>query len=363
MPGYNEIIIFQKLKDCLEEPALSMVSSYSAVSVNSYEAAINDLFEVYEDPIRLAGNYINRATQGSHDKFSMAEAILQAFNALHGMKDVFEQENVDMFDFSLMHVFCNAMPQDMRADWNGFKVKKKEEHKLMVETSPEKVEHWKSGMAENYKTFSAWLTLFKAKKPNNGGSTSLDNEGLTSTAANFAINGSSKPGQFKCFICKKNNHHVTKCSKALNMTFQEWRQICCNESTCYKCTKPFTQGHQKTCVVSCNYCRGKSYNNDHCSVMCPMNSGRTFPSNINKQDKTGFKQKSSGKSFDQKRKRKNSGKHESEDRYAKMTKLLERVDKNMRPLLEKAEQNKGRDKDLKTKKGQANKKILGDENE
>jgi hypothetical protein len=68
-------MLFQKLKDCLSVPALSIDGKYFAHSANS------------------------------------------------AFKDVifFQKKGVDMFEFALINTFCNGM----QTDWNGFKVRKK----------------------------------------------------------------------------------------------------------------------------------------------------------------------------------------------------------------------------------------------
>jgi hypothetical protein len=328
LPGHNNVLMFQKLKDCLEDPALSLVSHYSAVSSNSYEAAYKDLIEKFEDPIGLASCYITKATDKEQDQYEMADSILQSYNALHGMRDVFEKEKVDMYDFALMHAFFNSMTAEMQSDWNAYKVKKKEEYKLKVETAKaegESIPEWHAGMVENYKAFSAWLTLFRANKPKTNSKDVL-NAVPISTASNFAVSGSSKAKQdsgqdvkSRCFICKEgnvDNHPVTRCPRGQNMTLKMWRKACREDNRCYKCAKPFSPGHLETCRVVCIICKGKSYDNDHHVLMCPMNSYRSFPVESQKKKQLGNKggQSTSGV----KRPNPNYGDDERLAKFAKM---------------------------------------------
>jgi hypothetical protein len=92
--GFDNITLFQKLKDCLADclagPALTIASKYSARSQNSYEAAMKDLLDKFEDQIELAGSNISSAVAALHSSAEHAKAILHSLNALHKMKDVFE---------------------------------------------------------------------------------------------------------------------------------------------------------------------------------------------------------------------------------------------------------------------------------
>ena len=61
---------------------------------------------------------------------------------------------------------------------------------------------------------------------------------------------------------------------ALSMNGHEWMKVCKKESICFKCLKPFVQGHNKVCSVKCGFCVGKSFNNDHCYLQCRFNRNR-----------------------------------------------------------------------------------------
>ena len=211
------------------------------------------------------------------------DSIIQSTNALCGMRDIFEQQDVDMYEFALMQNFLSAMPPDMQSQWNRYKVKKKEEHKLRftaAEAEGQSINEWKSGMVENCKDFTAWLTLFKSQKPIGF----PEQSPAVSTAENFAIQSDSSQkssiDKNRCFLCKEantDNHILSRCPKGQNMTLFTWKATCRREKRCIKCAKPFTPGHNKSCKAYCTICRGKSYDNEHHVLMCPMNMHRSFP--------------------------------------------------------------------------------------
>uniref|UniRef100_A0A0K2UQW2 Uncharacterized protein n=1 Tax=Lepeophtheirus salmonis TaxID=72036 RepID=A0A0K2UQW2_LEPSM len=47
MPGFVEAILFQKLKECVEEPVLSLVSVFASCSPSAYREAMKCLTESY----------------------------------------------------------------------------------------------------------------------------------------------------------------------------------------------------------------------------------------------------------------------------------------------------------------------------
>lgn len=277
LPGCNMLSLFKKLKDCLEGNAL-----HRASSIKSYDNAMQDLVNRFEDPIGLAGCYYREATNPNQDKFELADNILQSYSALNGMEDVFEREGVNMYHFSLIQAFVNTMPSDMRSDWNAYQVKKKEEYNQRVaNSSNQDMAPWHAGQVINYATFTTWLKFFYAKRPKYSKAHS-DAMPPISTGANFAISAAGK--SFKpvngCFICVGNNpdnHKLERCPVGQNMTYKSWLFTCKQAKLCGKCAKPYTPGHSKTCRVACINCRGKSYDNDHHILMCPMNRFRKFP--------------------------------------------------------------------------------------
>jgi hypothetical protein len=302
-PGFNDLLLFGKLKDTLEDPALSMVSRYSSNSNNSYEAAYKDLVEKFNDPIGLAGSYINKAKSGHKDDFEMADAIHNSFDALHEMQDVFQEQNVNMWDFSLMNSFTSAMSSTMLADWQHHKAEKKECYKVKVASAKDKGEpipEWNSGMVENHKEFCAWLKLFSAKKPR--ASESLGASPPVTTADNFALNKASvdqDSGSKDCFLCQTNDHPTTRCKKGQAMSLKEWQRACRLAKRCFKCAKEYTPGH--SCRMKCKVCRGKSYDNDHHVLMCPLNPYRKEKpekAGSSSSDPSGRKRKAEGLTLD-----------------------------------------------------------------
>lgn len=276
--GFNQTTLFQKLKSVLSGPALLLVSRYSSESHNSYEAAMNDLIEKYQDPITLAGTYINNGIQARESAGEQAEAIRHAFKALSNMRDVFEREKVDMYDFALMRTFITALPVDVQAKWNTYKVQKKQDYVLKCEGALKEgnvLPNWQAGMVENRDQFDAWLRLISVKfhQP------VVRSESRTSsTASNFAISQSLKkrtPEQ-ECFLCPEGSGHcLSRCPRGLGMSLKMWRSVCREKGRCFTCANPHQHGH--TCRDSCRICRGKQRNAAHHVLMCPINSFRTHP--------------------------------------------------------------------------------------
>jgi len=280
MPGFDDKSLFKKLKDCLDGHALQLVSKYSAESNNSYDTAIQELLQRFEDPIGLAGCYMASATNRDQDEYEKADAMLQSYNALHGMRDIFDKEGVNMYDFAIINAYVSSMTPNMQVEWNGYKVKRKEEYRQKVIVDPS-LPKWQAGMVENHAVFTSWLKLFYAKKPQSTTS-SIDATSSISTGANFAIAGSSKMiGSGKeCFLClshNPDNHSLTRCPVALKMSQSNWVQACKKAKRCYKCVAPYSDGHKEQCRIVCKLCYGREYQTDHFVLMCPRNKFRAFP--------------------------------------------------------------------------------------
>lgn len=273
MRGCTPIVMFQKLKNCLEEPALGLVSKYSAGSANSYEAAMKDLVDKYEDPIGLASTYLKRAINGNQEPQKMADSMLQAYNALNNMKDQFEKDSVDMYDFALIQAFTSAMTPNMLGDWTGYKVQKKQS---FFSSNTDGPKEWKRGMVENHKDFTTWLTYFIAKQPSNAGRVEEPVHPV-STASNFAV--AKVQSGVRCFLCKElnpDNHPTARCPRGQNMDLRAFKAACRVARKCYRCAKDFETGH--SCQAVCTVCHGKEDEalGPHHALMCPSNRFRKF---------------------------------------------------------------------------------------
>lgn len=273
--GFNQAVLFQKLKDCLKGAALTLVDKYSCESNNSYEAAMACLLEKYEDPITLAGSYISSGTSPRDSPAEHADAIRQAFNALTNMRDIFDREGVDLYDFALMRTFITSMRPECQAKWNAYKMRKKLDYNLECEKAAktgETLPGWKAGMVECREQFDAWLNLqsVQFRQPISAGDQTEDS---VSSASNFTLS-KVRTGPKKlepssgCFLCPgSSTHPLKKCRKGLAMTYPKWKQACLQESRCFKCALPFTPGHR--CESVCSICQ-----NRHHPVMCPEHHGR-----------------------------------------------------------------------------------------
>lgn len=237
--SFNQTTLYQKVKSCLSGPALLLVSRYSSESQNSYEAAMNDLIEKYQDPITLAGTYINNGIQPRDSPGEQAEAIRHAFKALSNMRDVFERENVDMYDFALMRTFITALPAEVQAQWNT-KVQKKQDYVLQCEGAmkdglPNVLPNWQAGMVENRDQFDAWLRLISVKfhQP-----AVRKDARAVSTASNFAVSQTVKkrgPEQ-DCFLCPDGSgHFLSRCPRGQAMSLKKWRTSSRDGGRCFVC--------------------------------------------------------------------------------------------------------------------------------
>lgn len=282
MGGANETILFQKLKDTLVGTALSIANVYDGGGKDSLKRALQDLEEEYEDRIALAATYLTKATENKPDMASAAQSIYTAFNALENMRDIFEKQNVDVFHFSMINAFYNAMPAEMKADWDGFtmqdKVAYKARQKEARDNGKEELPVWTQGRVMNYDTFITWLKVFKARQPKSASeSTSME---IAPTAANFAIQHGN-PSPNLCFLCPGQAHHVTKCPKGVQMSFEEWKAACIQAKKCFKCGKDFVGNHLRACKVTCRFCKGLDERTDHHVLMCDRNDNRSFNSGVN----------------------------------------------------------------------------------
>lgn len=279
MGGCTPKLMFLKLKDCLEGSALTLVSKYSAGSDNSYEAAMKDLLDRYEDPIGLASKYLKRAINPHQDQGKMADAMIQTYDALNNMRDQFDKDEVDMYDFAVIQSFTTAMKPEMQADWATYKIQKKQRFELAASSSPDPEQKWKRGMVENHKDFVTWLTAFRTRQPSS--SVRQDEQGYSiATASNFAVSNSN--AGHKCFLCKDlntDNHPISRCPRGQHMTLKFFKTTCRAENKCFRCAREYSSNHFNECNAVCTICRGKmdsSIGGPHFALMCPNNRFREF---------------------------------------------------------------------------------------
>ncbi|XP_059097309.1 uncharacterized protein LOC131891701 [Tigriopus californicus] len=276
--GFNQTSLFLKLKDCLAGPALLMVSRYSCESDNSYAAAMNDLKEKFADPISLAGSYIASGTAPRDNLADQTDAIKQSFKALRNMRDVFEREEVDMNDFGLLWTFVSSLPTEAQAQWNKFKIQKRQEYKAKAEAASKggnPLPEWKAGMVECYAQFEPWLDLHAVPLAQPIPVLGPDPTESVSTGANFAVQTRTL-GDGQCFICTRDrNQPMTTCPRALGMTSRDWFFACKKVQRCSRCLSSFEPGHR--CTIICSICESKGQRSDHFGAICPFNQLRTGP--------------------------------------------------------------------------------------
>lgn len=293
--GFNYVILFQKLKNCLDGPALELVSKYSCESVNSYEAAMKDLLFKFEDPIELAGSYLTDALAPRESLAEQCEAMRHAFNALHNMEDVFEREGVKMYDFAIIQNLTSALSSEGQGKWKSYKARKRQEYRLKADEaakSGEPMPIWKEGMVQNYEQFNAWLQIQAVRMDQSSSVVNPPQADTAMTAANFSVLGHhrrEKPISSQCPI-GDGKHSINHCPKGLAMTQTDWFHACRRAGICAKCSKPFASGHQ--CQGACSLCRGKGGDRvAHFIVMCPLNKYRTAPLVVANSDKSGTRTK------------------------------------------------------------------------
>ncbi|XP_059084693.1 uncharacterized protein LOC131881760 [Tigriopus californicus] len=266
LPGSNSTILLKKLKACLSGPALEMIQKYPSDAKTSYQLALQDLFDKYEDPSRIATLCVQKGTDPSPSDTEHVEAIRQSMSVLHNIRNVLESEKVDMFNFSVITSFINAMSPEMQAEWNKYKKEKQQAYERIRETAHEMdkaLPKWIAGMVENYDHFNAWLSIQREeekKKKRQG-------DHLPS----------SSESKLYCFVCgpRSFDHQLARCPVALQMSFNQWQDVCLQNSMCFKCTRFLEHGHK--CSTKCRLCYGKRREVEHHILMCPYSKYRTGP--------------------------------------------------------------------------------------
>ncbi|TRY79640.1 hypothetical protein TCAL_12074 [Tigriopus californicus] len=271
-PNFNPNVLFKRLKESVTGPALALISKHPANVMKSYQRALDELIDLYEDPIQVAGYCIRNGTMSAGSPTEHVKAIKESMSALHNMRKVYESEKIDMYNFALIASFVSAMPLDLQAQWSSFKAKKKQEYGLMRESAlhvGNSLPPWNAGMVENYETFNVWLNL-----QTQSSRTGRTRTGMSSTSA---IYQESRSKNTNCFICgpESKDHHLTRCSQGLAMSLRTWRETCRRSSVCSKCVQPLKSGHK--CNVKCRLCCGRRKEVDHHILMCPMSQFRTGP--------------------------------------------------------------------------------------
>jgi hypothetical protein len=261
----SEILAFSKMKTVLKGEALRLVSNFDARDQTSYEKAIKILEDKYSDKIALAISFIKDATKPSNDPVKKIRDMDHALAGLLALKESFEKETVNFYDFIIILMMSANMSEDMLDNWTSYKENLKQQHLANQRNKSEGREEkpWTAGMAENVTTFRAWMSVFVAplsKKEQN----QKQNTPETSTASNFFVR------KEECFVCK-GNHPYWKCSDVLKMNTSTWRYVCFKNNRCGLCSNPYTDNsHLKSCSANCRICTGK-----HNSVMCSKNKFRT----------------------------------------------------------------------------------------
>lgn len=271
LPDFNKILAFNKLKLTLDGSALRLINTFSPMDEGSYDAALDRLDEKYADRMALAESFILEAAEDDPDNFARAENVLRTASAMKSLRNTFEEEGVDMYEFSFMVNVRANFPQKMKEDWACFKERMKQQ---FLRSEEAKTKRWRAGMVEKLDVFESWLREFLAPKAAGKVSSSETPTKPTPSTSNVyhvKTMKQAKPNDKPCVMCD-GTHGITNCSKALNMNKREFVNSCRSKGVCSRCQKPWTADHNKLCKISCSKCPEDPKHN---WVMCPKNPKRT----------------------------------------------------------------------------------------
>ncbi|XP_059085241.1 uncharacterized protein LOC131882192 [Tigriopus californicus] len=284
LPDFNTVLLFDKLKHVLSRQAFKVVHHHPPTCADSYKAAMRDLSNKFENPMTTATFFMMRGLTQRTWSAKQFEYAKESFNELRHIKDIFEKEKVDIYNFALTCTFLKAMSKEMVAKWDQYKIQVKTDYQLKRATAKKNgdtvPEEWKSGMVENYEQFNAWLRLQSAQlKQAQTARVKGPLRKPIATPLTKPLHVQSKtPSKEQCFLCgpKGSNgpaHYMSRCRRALSMPLKQWKKVCRLRFICYKCTNPEESDHQ--CDVQCRLCFGKREEINHHIVMCPLNKFRT----------------------------------------------------------------------------------------
>lgn len=264
MPGFCKIVLFQKLKSTLSGRALKMLYRYSTHRKSSYDDAMKDLRDKFENPLNIAAHHIKRGLTKRKTNLEQLDAAQDALNALQNLKHIFQREKVDMFDFALTCTFARSMAPLLESRWYHFRIQEMHDYNQKRESALKSGDHlpeWNFGMVDNYEQFDAWLRLQEALMKQSGVETNSD----------------QRSTDLSCFLCGPHHqtHHLTRCPKGLDMSLPDWKRACRRHLHCYKCGRPSDLDHR--CEVKCRICTGRRTKVNHHMLMCPLSKFRTSP--------------------------------------------------------------------------------------
>ncbi|XP_059084680.1 uncharacterized protein LOC131881749 [Tigriopus californicus] len=281
LPGFNKISLFEKLKKALSERAFRLVYRYPTKREDSYDKAMQELKNKFENPLNIAAHLIKRGLTPRRTKADQLESVKASLNALQRVKNIFETENVDMYTFALTCTFTRSMTPSMEESWDKFRIQEMhhyhEKRDLGVKAG-EFLPEWKFGLVDNYEKFNAWLEKQEAQLKKDDIERRSDQLSSLCRESTNQEEIETPKVDFFCFLCgpKNSNHHLTRCPVGLDMSLKDWVRVCRNVSYCYKCARPL-EGNHHQCHMTCRICMGRSKEVDHHVLMCPLNLYRTSP--------------------------------------------------------------------------------------
>ncbi|XP_059085504.1 uncharacterized protein LOC131882392 [Tigriopus californicus] len=236
LPGFDTVLLFDKLQQVLSPLALKSVFHHPPASPHSYEAAMKDLCNKFEDPMAVVTLFMIRGLTRRSSSLKQLQYVKESFNWLQNVKSTFQLENVDVFSFALNSTFVKALSRDMIAKWEQYKIQVKRDYRLKCEAaknSGDPLPEWKCGMVENYDQFKAWLRLQSAQLKQSTSRKRPSSPSMTETQPPMK----KRLNESSCFICDpvSPSHRVSACRRALSMPLKVWKKVCQNRSFCFKC--------------------------------------------------------------------------------------------------------------------------------
>ncbi|XP_059085893.1 uncharacterized protein LOC131882680 isoform X2 [Tigriopus californicus] len=275
LPGFSKIALFRKLKKAVSNRALRTIYRFSSQRQDSYDNAMKELNNRFENPMNIAAYHIKRGLTKRPSNLVQLEAAQEALNALQGVKEVFQTQKVDMFYFALTCAFTKSMAPHLESKWDQFKVQEMHDYNSKRDSAlkaGENLPEWHFGMVDNYEQFNAWLRLQGAQLKQPKIEPTGDKSGDHHRPAKEPLTDMS------CFLCgpDSNTHHLTRCPRGLAMSMQEWKRACRRLSYCHKCGRPSSRDHHR-CDIKCRICMGRRSEVNHHVLMCPLSNFRTSP--------------------------------------------------------------------------------------
>eukprot|EP00094_Tigriopus_californicus_P012331 TCALIF_11920-PA protein Name:"Protein of unknown function" AED:0.27 eAED:0.27 QI:0/0/0/0.75/0.66/0.75/4/0/348 len=204
-----------------------LVYRYPTKREDSYDKAMQELKNKFENPLNIAAHLIKRGLTPRRTKADQLESVKASLNALQRVKNIFETENVDMYTFALTCTFTRSMTPSMEESWDKFRIQEMhhyhEKRDLGVKAG-EFLPEWKFGLVDNYEKFNAWLEKQEAQLKKDDIERRSDQLSSLCRESTNQEEIETPKVDFFCFLCgpKNSNHHLTRCPVGLDMSLKDW---------------------------------------------------------------------------------------------------------------------------------------------